>query len=357
MKIRYYILYSILLSICSTLYGQINNPKAFLGTWEGTWINSTFGSTGDVSVVITTDAEFSKFISEWEVTGNVLGTPGIGPFTADGIFADSKIVVDFVHPTWGNIKGELLYEGTFTGMATDSPVGVDSIFCDGEFNSYVCTGFFEMNFFNTDVQGFMIITKVDPILIPELFTAETQENGTILLEWFHEGGNTTGYRIERALNARSEFVNIAEIPAGESSYHDTDILSSTDYVYRIVAFNENFESDYSEEASATSGVVSVDNQAGIPLRYALKQNYPNPFNPSTNILINLPERSEVNISVFNSLGQLVSVIENSYLNPGSHNFVFNAKNLPSGVYIINMKAVSKTINKTFNFSIKSLLMK
>ncbi len=357
MKIRCYILCVFILVISSVVNGQIKNPKAFLGTWEGTWINSTYTTTGDVSVVITTDSEFSKFISEWDVTGSVLGTPGIDPFTAEGIFADDKIVVDFAHPTWGNIKGELLFEGTFSGMATDSPVGVDSIFCEGEFNSYVCTGFFEMNFFGTDVQGFMIISKVDPILIPALFSAETQVDGTIMLEWFHEGENTTGYRIERALNARSEFQNIAEIPVGESSYHDIDVLTSTDYVYRIAAFNENFESDYSKEASATSGVVSVDSESGIPLRYALKQNYPNPFNPSTNILINLPERSEVNISIFNSLGELVSVIENSSLNPGSYNYVFNAKNLPSGVYVINMKAFSQISGTNFDYSIKSLLMK
>lgn len=357
MIIRHSIRCILFLLFYSATYGQITNPKAFLGSWEGTWINSTFGSTGEVSVVITTDSEFSKFISEWEVTGSVLGTPGIDPFTAEGFFADDKIVVDFTHPTWGNIKGELLFEGTFSGMATDSPVGVDSIFCDGEFNSYVCTGFFEMNFFGTDVQGFMIISKVDPILIPALFTAETQEDGTIILEWFHEGENTTGYRIQRASNARSEFENIAEVPVGESSYHDIGVLSSTDYVYRIAGFNENFESDYSEEASATSGVVSVYSESGMPLRYALKQNYPNPFNPSTNISINLPERSEVNISIFNSLGELISVIENSSLNAGSYNYMFNAKNFPSGVYIINMKAFSETSSNNFNYSVKSLLMK
>lgn len=357
MKIGHHIPSFFVFLLCSALFGQIKNPKAFIGTWEGTWINTTFGSTGDVTVTITTDPEFSKFISSWEVTGNVLGTPGIGPFEAEGFFLDGKIVVDFNHSVWGNIYGELEYEGTFTGLATDSPEGVDSIFCNGEFNSFICTGFFEMNFFNTDVEGFMAVSKVNPILIPALFTAETQDDGTILLEWFHEGENTDGYRIERALNAKSDFTTIAEISVEESSYLDLDVLSSTDYVYRIAGFNSQYESDYSEEASASSGVVSVDAEAGIPLKYAIKQNYPNPFNPSTNIVINLPERSNVNITVFNSLGQIISEIENSLLSPGSYNYMFNAENLPSGVYIVNMKAESTVSNKIFNSSIKALFIK
>jgi hypothetical protein len=80
----------------------------------------------------------------------------------------------------------------------------------------------------------------------------------------------------------------------------------------------------------------------------LAQNYPNPFNPTTSIDFVLPGSKLVNLTVYNSLGQEVSVLVNGELAAGHHSAEFSAKggsasggnayNLPSGVYFYQLKA-------------------
>ena len=66
--------------------------------------------------------------------------------------------------------------------------------------------------------------------------------------------------------------------------------------------------------------------------------YPNPFNPVTNIEINIPELSNVNVSIHNIQGQLVETLVNKKFQAGKHNIVWNGKSYPSGVYFLVMKS-------------------
>jgi mannose/cellobiose epimerase-like protein (N-acyl-D-glucosamine 2-epimerase family) len=67
-------------------------------------------------------------------------------------------------------------------------------------------------------------------------------------------------------------------------------------------------------------------------QYILNQNYPNPFNSITNISYSIPKSEMVNLSVYDILGNRITVLENSYKMPGFHSVAFNAENLPSGIY-------------------------
>jgi hypothetical protein len=55
-----------------------------------------------------------------------------------------------------------------------------------------------------------------------------------------------------------------------------------------------------------------------PEGYVLGQNYPNPFNPSTTIEYNLPKVANVEIRIYNSVGQLVNTISANNVAPGTH---------------------------------------
>jgi hypothetical protein len=66
-------------------------------------------------------------------------------------------------------------------------------------------------------------------------------------------------------------------------------------------------------------------------------NYPNPFNPSTKISFSIEKSSQVSLKVFNSIGQQVTELVNSQLEAGKHEFLFNAVNLPSGVYMYKLE--------------------
>ena len=74
------------------------------------------------------------------------------------------------------------------------------------------------------------------------------------------------------------------------------------------------------------------------LRFKLEQNYPNPFNPSTTIRYEIPWRSQVSLTVFNTLGQQVAVLVQGEEDAGHHDVRFEASGLSSGVYFCRMSA-------------------
>ena len=76
----------------------------------------------------------------------------------------------------------------------------------------------------------------------------------------------------------------------------------------------------------------------LPKAFYVDQNFPNPFNPATVIRYGLPVASEVTISVYNMLGQEVRSISEGFKNAGTHEAVFEAGSLSSGVYIYRVSA-------------------
>jgi len=77
-----------------------------------------------------------------------------------------------------------------------------------------------------------------------------------------------------------------------------------------------------------------------PNQFLLFQNYPNPFNPETTILYKLATEGEVNLSIYNQLGQKVAVPVSEEQDAGVHEVHFNASNLVSGVYFCELQIYS-----------------
>ena len=82
-----------------------------------------------------------------------------------------------------------------------------------------------------------------------------------------------------------------------------------------------------------------------PSEFALNQNYPNPFNPSTNISYTLPEMSQVDITIYNMLGQRVATLVNQTQEAGSYTINWEAGSASSGVYIYRLTAGNQTFTK------------
>lgn len=81
----------------------------------------------------------------------------------------------------------------------------------------------------------------------------------------------------------------------------------------------------------------------IPRDYALMQNFPNPFNPSTTIRYALPRAQEVEITVYNILGQKIRLFQLGKQLPGVYQVIWDGKNtlgnpVGTGMYIYRMKA-------------------
>jgi flagellar hook assembly protein FlgD len=75
-----------------------------------------------------------------------------------------------------------------------------------------------------------------------------------------------------------------------------------------------------------------------PNTFSLSQNYPNPFNASTTIKYSLPEEAEVTIEIYDILGRRIETLIAGKQPAGSHSVVWEAKNVPSGVYFYRIEA-------------------
>jgi hypothetical protein len=84
--------------------------------------------------------------------------------------------------------------------------------------------------------------------------------------------------------------------------------------------------------------VGVENNSPLPAGYSLSQNYPNPFNAQTSIKFNLPAKSHIKLSIYNVLGEELTVLFRGTSEPGQHEINWNASNFPSGVYFAHLEA-------------------
>ena len=90
--------------------------------------------------------------------------------------------------------------------------------------------------------------------------------------------------------------------------------------------------------TTTGEPLSADGENNVPKEFTLKQNYPNPFNPTTKIDFVLPEKSFVDLKVYNILGKEIKTLVYDEKPAGYYEIEFNAEGLPSGVYLYKIKA-------------------
>lgn len=93
----------------------------------------------------------------------------------------------------------------------------------------------------------------------------------------------------------------------------------------------------------------------VPSGVSLNQNYPNPFNPNTIIRYELPERSNVSLTVFNILGQQVASLVNGIEEQGHRQVMFNGANFASGVYFYRLVATG-VVKGTQSTSVRKMIL-
>ncbi|MDX1421253.1 MAG: T9SS type A sorting domain-containing protein, partial [Rubricoccaceae bacterium] len=90
---------------------------------------------------------------------------------------------------------------------------------------------------------------------------------------------------------------------------------------------------------ATAGATS-------PGTLALAPSAPNPFRERTAIGYHLPEGAHVTLRVYNALGQEVARLVDGHQAPGRHEVVFDARDVPAGIYLVRLEAGSVIASRT-----------
>ncbi len=74
----------------------------------------------------------------------------------------------------------------------------------------------------------------------------------------------------------------------------------------------------------------------LPEQLKLFQNYPNPFNSSTTFSFYLPKTTSMTFSIYNTTGQLITILQDGYSPAGYHSINWDTKDLSSGVYFYSI---------------------
>ncbi|MDZ7316303.1 MAG: YCF48-related protein [candidate division KSB1 bacterium] len=86
----------------------------------------------------------------------------------------------------------------------------------------------------------------------------------------------------------------------------------------------------------------VVRSTGKPQHYDLLRVFPNPFNESAQIIFKAAHGGPIEIKVYNLLGKEVTTLFSGILEEGEHRFIFNAGNLPSGLYFCRLLTDEKS---------------
>jgi hypothetical protein len=94
---------------------------------------------------------------------------------------------------------------------------------------------------------------------------------------------------------------------------------------------------------AATGIKDEKNE--VPKYFNLSQNYPNPFNPVTSIKYELPSESNVQLVIYNLLGEKAAELVNKFQKAGRYEVEWNAENFSSGVYIYQIRTARFSSSK------------
>ena len=106
-----------------------------------------------------------------------------------------------------------------------------------------------------------------------------------------------------------------------------------------------------------NSLTAVSDGETKPESFQLNQNYPNPFNPTTRISYYLPKESSIKIQIYTLIGERIFEMDNDIENEGIHEFVWDAKEYASGIYILAMNADALDGTQQFSSVKKMSLLK
>ncbi len=255
--------------------------------------------------------------------------------------------------TWTNLWLDL--------EKTNDSIVIDGIFIDLVHPALIGASVRDSVFSYVKSKGKLIMANVLSDTIGLSFAVASPmltHDDFVLIEgyyWIAGWPNTQTERMNTILDSsRVRWAAIA------SEYYNTDLSCNSEN--RILAYKMFLEHDGSAFAYQSADIgtqsgkwvycrneittIPVENvDRDIPEQFILEQNYPNPFNPVTTIKYFVAKPSVVKIRVYNILGQKVRTLVNEFQTVGDIEVIFDAGDLPSGLYYYSMEAGLSTYVK------------
>lgn len=220
---------------------------------------------------------------------------------------------------------------------------------------------------------------VAPPTVPSGFTVSGEAGDQPYLSW---NANTepdlAGYHLYKNEDNSGWFL-FASVGKNTTSYTDQSVIIGEDgkfvpqVCYKITAYDiSDLEAPQNPPENKTArckplggvgkrGSPSESTQE-IPAVYALQPSYPNPFNPITQIAYQLPEKSTVQIAIYNFLGKKVQTLVHAYQTAGYYEVQWDGtdavgNSVAAGPYWYRLVAQSRQSGQSFRATQKMVYLK
>jgi hypothetical protein len=323
-----------------------SKDKSYEGSYSGKWTfvddpNST--TDWDIRITRGTNSELAQmlrgsYVGAWVYAEGQTNTE-LQIVIRDGngqICAGPRFPVN--HTGW-KLIGTKLDESLFSAYLTSGKITDYG----NKFNGFRVRGA------NSDLSGQTRVYYIDKLVtsaltVPTGFTNFTLSWSAPLsrLNWsVNSEISIDRYVVERS--SGSDFIEIGSIQAKGNSdtsvhYEFVDTPPAGSFQYRIRQWTNDGGQEVSKTINVNTSTNSVSPGSNIIRKFELQQNYPNPFNPETEILFSVPDKSQVELKIFNILGQQAAKLIDGIKEAGDYKINFNASNLSSGIYFYTLKA-------------------
>lgn len=193
----------------------------------------------------------------------------------------------------------------------------------------------------TSFSAWTVSDAANPLPVQLASFTVAVENGKVLLKWVtsYEAA-TDSWRIERSSQAEGQYLEMARVPAcgqpHQYQWTDNGAGYNTQYFYRLAQIDDNGKIVY-------YGPVMVASGSPVSLVSRLIFCGPSPFSSSARISYQVGQGiAEVNLTVYNILGQAVHTRNLGYKNSGAYEINWNGsddqgRKLSTGVYFVNLR--------------------
>ncbi len=273
------------------------------------------------------------------------GPDGVGKTTVRGIVLRGNTIINHTDENQP-FKGPLQGIGCFDGMYEDWVVENNVIIVD-HWHGIALYGARNCRIINNTV---IDLTPDEPG--PAWIRITAHKNGTPSTDNIVRNNLTTDLSLDRNIGEIDHNLVIAY-----DSYDDY-FVNAGEFDLRLVAGCPAIDAGSAEQAPDVDlrefprpqgqaidvGAFEFGAATGLKQRDTARpesfglHNYPNPFNPRTHIQYELSRHAEVDVSIFNLLGEHITTLAREKQPPGIYRLVFDGKQFPSGLYLCRLQS-------------------